>query len=145
MLAKSILCARYLAQVSLGVRYTEAVRQESDLRAVETLERRLLMPSVRRSSEELNSLLADEFVEIGSSGRIWSKDEIVEELLNSPSCEVEIDSVHARHIAENAVLITYRSWRVGEEHRAVALRSSIWRRRGRSWRLMFHQGTKARM
>ena len=117
--------------------------QDAQLAAVETLERRLLTHETRNSREELNALLADEFIEFGSSGRVWSKEEIVQDLLQSPKFEIEIDSVRALHICANAVLITYRSWRVGEEDSAASLRSSIWQRRDNKWRLVFHQGTKA--
>ena len=36
-----------------------------------TLEERLLQPDVRRSAQAVASLLADEFVEFGSSGRVF--------------------------------------------------------------------------
>lgn len=37
------------------------------------LEERLLQTDVRKSPEELDQLLADDFVEIGSSGRLFNK------------------------------------------------------------------------
>ncbi len=117
--------------------------QDAQLAAVETLERRLLTHATRKSREELNALLAEEFVEFASSGRVCSKDEIVRELLESPIFDIEIDSVRVRHVGDNAVLMTYRSWRVGEEDTATSLRTSIWQQRNNEWRLIFHQGTKA--
>ena len=40
------------------------------------LERKLLDPDVRASSQELDRLIADDFVEFGSSGRIWNKRDV---------------------------------------------------------------------
>jgi hypothetical protein len=37
------------------------------------LEERLLQPEIRHSPAELAKLLADEFVEFGSGGRVYSK------------------------------------------------------------------------
>ena len=44
------------------------------------LERKLLDPDVRASSQELDRLIADDFVEFGSSGRIWNKRDVLSAL-----------------------------------------------------------------
>jgi hypothetical protein len=44
------------------------------------LEEHLLQPEVRHSRDELEKLLADEFVEFGSAGRIYNRQSIIEEL-----------------------------------------------------------------
>jgi hypothetical protein len=44
------------------------------------LEEDLLKPEVRRSAERVNCLLADDFIEFGSSGRIFDKRGIIEAL-----------------------------------------------------------------
>ena len=111
---------------------------------VEALERRLLEPAVRSSSKELDELLAEDFLEFGSSGRVWTRSEIVAELLTESGSEIEIDSARSRHISEDVILLTYRSMRVGDTDAAAALRSSIWQRQGGIWKLIFHQGTKVR-
>jgi hypothetical protein len=114
-----------------------------DNAVVETLERRLLNPRIRSSGTELDELVADDFVEFGRSGRVWTKSTIIESLLQAPSVEIEIDSVQCRHICDSVVLLTYRSRRVGEDHSADTLRSSIWQRRDDVWQIIFHQGTQA--
>lgn len=118
--------------------------KEDDLTVVEALERRLLEPGIRSSGQELESLLADNFIEFGTSGRVWTRQEIIADLLLQPTTEVEVDSVASRHIGEDTVLITYRSRRVGEADLKEALRSSIWQRQGGNWKIVFHQGTRAR-
>jgi hypothetical protein len=119
------------------------MNSRQQLVAVEALERRLLEPGVRSSREKIEELLAEDFVEIGSSGRMWTKAEIIAELLAQPSPEIEIDSVDSRHIGEDVVLLTYRSRRPDVTGHNEALRSSLWRRTGDGWQLVFHQGTKA--
>ena len=52
-----------------------------------TLEERLLQPDVRRSAQAVASLLADEFVEFGSSGRVFDKTQIITALRDEPPIE----------------------------------------------------------
>jgi hypothetical protein len=40
----------------------------------------LLKPEIRSSIESLSSLIADDFIEFGSSGRIYNKADVLEEL-----------------------------------------------------------------
>jgi len=51
------------------------------------LELELLSPSVRASDVRIGALLADEFVEFGSSGRIFDKSSIVSSLAQSDTAE----------------------------------------------------------
>ncbi|WP_375472314.1 DUF4440 domain-containing protein [uncultured Nostoc sp.] len=48
------------------------------------LEERLLQPDVRKSAKDIMDLLADEFIEFGSSGRVFNKQQIIESLQNEP-------------------------------------------------------------
>jgi hypothetical protein len=106
--------------------------EEQQIRALEEL---LLTPAVRASRFELESLLSDQFVEFGSSGRVYSKAEMIEALIASPGCTATVSDFRVLALAANVMLATYRS-----EH---ALRSSLWRREGNDWRMIFHQGTPA--
>ena len=102
------------------------------------LEDALLVPEVRKSAAQIAALLADEFVEIGSSGRIYDKDQIIGQL-QQESGEVSLRTVSdfaARELADGLILVTYRII----ESRTV--RSSIWKRTNSEWRMVFHQGTK---
>jgi hypothetical protein len=44
------------------------------------LEERLLEPDFRKSAKDIMDLLADEFIEFGSSGRVFNKQQIIESL-----------------------------------------------------------------
>ncbi len=109
----------------------------------EELELRLLDPAVRRDADALGVLLHEDFVEVGASGDLWSRDETMAMLMSSPDpgpLRVEGLRSHALTndgVANDAVIVIYRT--LGPER--SALRSSLWvRDRGR-WRIRHHQGT----
>ena len=102
------------------------------------LEERLLLPRVRASPDEVAALLADEFIEFGSSGRIYDKQQIIRLLQEERGQAIcTLADFSARRLAANIVLVTYR---VVESQ---TIRSSIWRLEDGRWRMVFHQGTKA--
>jgi hypothetical protein len=102
------------------------------------LELRLLDPQVRRTPEAVAILLADSFVEFGSSGRVFTKSEIVAELAEEESRTVKARGFASQELAPGVVLLTYRASADGVE----TLRSSVWVDAGDGWRMAFHQGTK---
>lgn len=108
------------------------------------LELLLLDPAVRRDRARMTELLADDFVEFGSSGRAWTRSEILD-LLESETQYVPpaVDEFRCSFLAEGVALLTYRTRRAdasaGEER--VTLRSSIWVSVAGQWRIRFHQGT----
>jgi hypothetical protein len=108
-----------------------------------TLEERLLDPQFRRDRPAVASLLAPDFVEFGSSGRIYTRDQILDHLEIESPHRIELTDFAAQVLAPDVILVTWRSIRPdGPPHpRASALRSSIWTRRDGCWQLVFHQGT----
>jgi hypothetical protein len=103
------------------------------------LERSLLDPEVRRSPERLSQLLADDFVELGSSGRVFDRKGIIEELRRERPQPVTATDFEVKGLGPEFVLVTYRSHRAEDER--SFLRSSIWRFSGGRWQMVFHQGT----
>ncbi|QCB98716.1 ribonuclease HI family protein [Arthrobacter sp. PAMC25564] len=104
---------------------------------VESLERELLRPETRADMGRTGVLLHPDFTEIGSSGRIWTRDALMMALQDDPDGPTEFELLGAERLGESTVLLTYRSYaRAG-----TALRSSLWVRDGTQWRLRFHQGT----
>jgi ribonuclease HI len=97
------------------------------------LERQLLEPAHRRDAAFVASVLHPGFVEYGSSGRVWSREETVEALAADPSVGGEADGFEAHPLGDQVVLVTYRT--------TGALRSSIWIREEAGWQIRFHQGT----
>lgn len=110
-----------------------------DIETVLGLERELQLPSVRRDRERVLALLAPEFTEIGASGRVWGRAEVVELLSGETDGAepIEVHDLEGRALASDIVLVTWISARGGRR----AHRSSLWRRYAEGWRLVHHQGT----
>lgn len=90
----------------------------------------------------LAALLDADFVELGASGRRWDRAAMIAELDRPPSGVLALDEFAVEPLGDDVLLVTYRSIEatfpdVCREVRRV----SIWIRRGRQWRLRFHQGT----
>ena len=114
----------------------------------ELLELELLSAQSRSSAHRLDELLDDEFSEIGQSGKLYNKQEIIEALLReqklAPVLSRQVKGLHLRELSEDLILLTYFC-KVHDLTTNMKLRmsrrSSIWRRSGNSWKLLFHQGT----
>jgi hypothetical protein len=104
-------------------------------------ERALLRPEVRSSADLVDQLLDPDFSEIGASGRLWTRAETIEALAEGrdgpPSGPIGDTEMQGRRLADDLVLLTYVSDSSGRRAR----RTSLWRRSGRQWRLVHHQGT----
>ena len=113
---------------------------EEHLRA---LEEQLLQRDVRTSASRLDVLLADEFIEFGSSGRIFDKQDLIESLRAESPTHRSLTEFTARILAPGVVLATYRAVRHGPSNEAPvrSLRSSVWKLTHGQWRMVFHQGT----
>lgn len=101
-------------------------------------ELQLLDVAVRRSPAAAGELLDPAFREFGASGRVWDRASVLAGMAGDDGTPTAVDDVVATRLAEDVVLLTYRSRRASR----IALRSSVWiRRAGGSWRMVFHQGT----
>ena len=111
------------------------------------LEERLLNASARDCDDrELLDLLADDFVEFSSRGQVYDRRQIIDALRSAPppdSTRRSLEDFKAVALSPEVALVTYRALRYeGRERREVrSLRSSVWRRVGTSWKMVFHHGT----
>ena len=101
----------------------------------------LLSPAVRRAPSRLAELLDPDFREIGASGRLWTRAEVMVALSKEPSADgeaaIEASEIAADVVGTDLILITYVTDRAGQRAR----RSSLWRRSTGRWRVLHHQGT----
>jgi len=109
---------------------------------IRQMEERLLLPEVRKSIKELDELLADDFIEIGSSG-VYNKRQIIESLKNEPPTKRSLSDFKAYTLAPGVVLVTYRAVQhvSSDKPPVYSLRSSIWKFLDSRWQMSFHQGT----
>lgn len=116
---------------------------------VRTLEEQLLQPEFRRDRAAVAAVLAEEFVEFGSSGRVYDKQQILDLLQTEAPVRAVLTDFQARLLTPGTALVTYRAIRPHAspapdgkiEIRAASLRSSVWVRRDGRWQMIFHQGT----
>ncbi len=101
-------------------------------------------PVFRKNRDQVSALLAEEFREFGSSGRIWNKATILEFLTSeSPQPAPRIADFTVQCLGPETALATYRA--VPEQSPnapQASLRSSLWIRSKHGWQMLFHQGTK---
>ena len=111
------------------------------------LEEELLNPEVRHSPDQVGALLSDDFVEIGSSGGVFNKQQVIEALEQEgppdPTIRLSLVDFIARRLASDVILVTYRIIQEGGPgtRREPRLRSSIWKLIEGRWQMVFHQGT----
>lgn len=102
----------------------------------------LLTPEVRGSADQLEDLLDPDFTEIGKSGRLWNRGEMIAALVADTDPEqhsIDVSDMSGRRVGAGFVLLTYVTQVEGRRAR----RSSLWRQSTKGWRVLHHQGTPA--
>lgn len=119
-----------------------------ELEEIRLLEQKLRLPEIRQSPASMAELLAEGFVEFGSSGTVYDdRNELIARLAAEKTEEASPSIISRdytfRPISPDAVLVTYRSIRQAGEKglERHTLRSSIWQRIDGRWQMLFHQGT----
>jgi hypothetical protein len=110
-----------------------------DVAEVLQLERELQTAECRRDRARVSALLAEDFLEVGASGKVWDRPSALE-LLGAESGDdavIEVHDLTGRVIGDGFVLACWDSDRGGRRAR----RTSLWRRDLAGWRLVHHQGT----
>jgi ribonuclease HI len=109
----------------------------SDEEQVIALERSLLTDEVRSDRGAMAAALHPDWEEIGQSGRLWTRDELLAEM-GPVGTETSLDVVSAERLSPDSILLLWRS--ITDD--GSVLRSSLWVRTPRGWQQRFHQGTR---
>ena len=93
----------------------------------------------------IEALLDDDFREIGSSGKIFSKSEVLNAIREVQIVDYAFEDLRFLPVDQRCVILTYlatvtRSYQGHVESRR-AYRSSTWVERNGSWRVIFHQAS----
>lgn len=118
------------------------VEQKNDFLALETA---LHKKHIRNSPSAVSELLADEFIEFGSSGRIFNKSTIIDVLKTEVvDQQVSVEDFAVQELAATVVLVKYTAAKPSghQETTIRTLRSSIWQLIDERWQMIFHQGTR---
>ncbi|MHB1895545.1 MAG: nuclear transport factor 2 family protein [Metallibacterium sp.] len=111
---------------------------EATLHAAEVA---LLDAQQRADVNAIAALLANDFEEIGCSGRRYDRAAVLAALGMAKLDAAEIADFSLRLLAADLALVNFRT-RVRRGDTVLhSLRSSVWRREHDAWRIAFHQGT----
>ena len=108
---------------------------------IKDLETKLLSSQTRKSEIFLKEILADEFIEFGSSGNIFKKKQIIETLKNEITPKMILSDFKISKLSEEYFLVTYKVLKREIDKNTNSLRSSIWKFSSNKWEMVFHQGT----
>jgi hypothetical protein len=108
-----------------------------------SLEEKLLNPDIRKSDEELFQLLSDDYLEFGVSGNTYNKKDTIETLKIEPRGQISALDFKVNLLTSEIALVTYTAMKKDSLNvDAVSLRSSLWKRTGKNWQIVFHQASK---
>jgi hypothetical protein len=115
-----------------------------DVQSLIETEKRLLNLESNMNLQELGALFSHNFFEFGSSGKIWSRAEVLKSLSNSKSRPKKAFDFRGHILSENeVVLVTYKTKEPTENGDRIVLPSSFWKLGDSGWQVFFHQGTQA--
>jgi hypothetical protein len=99
-------------------------------------------PEFGDSRASLEAMMADDFWETGASGRRYSREFVLDELMrrsNTPHEDVwEASDFFCRKLAADMYLLTYTLLQHGQR---LTRRASIWQKTSDDWKVVYHQGT----
>jgi hypothetical protein len=98
-------------------------------------------PEFGTTRADFERMTASDFWEIGASGQRYSRAHVLDVLEHRVPAPAEhawiTRDFHCRELGADTYLLTYTL----EQGKRVSRRSTIWRRSGGEWLIVFHQGT----
>ncbi len=96
-----------------------------------------------KTEEDIIAQMCDEFWEVGASGSIYTKQDVIETLIdryNDPNYQdiYEASNFKITQIAPDNFLLTYM---LVQNKIRYTRRSTIWRKVSGQWKILYHQGT----
>jgi hypothetical protein len=123
------------------IRTTEAPLEDilQQMRSREPIFHRSELGTTRADFERMT---APDFWEVGASGRVYSREYVLDELEKRHQQPV-VDDLHAedfrcRQLAPDVYLVTYT---LTQQKTRKTRRSTIWQKTTDGWSILFHQGT----
>ena len=99
-------------------------------------------PEFGTTRADFEKMTADDFWEVGASGRRYSRAEVLDELERrhaAPQPDVwDCSGFHCRKLAGEVFLLTYT---LRQNRERLTRRSTLWQRSGEDWKIIYHQGS----
>jgi len=93
------------------------------------------------SRDDLLGMTADDFWEIGASGNIYDRNFVIETLLerykSAETDDLVCSEFRLRRLAEDLYQLNY----VLQQPGRLTRRTTLWKKTGGKWKILFHQGT----
>jgi len=109
------------------------------------LEGDLLKSEVRKSSQMISDILANDFIEFCSSGNEYhyKNGDTFQEQDNIKELCWQIVDFKTKELSNDCILAMYKLIKHDEpnENKKYSLRSTIWKYIDEKWKMVFHQGT----
>ena len=114
---------------------------EQDMDYLQRLEEDLWREETRFDIPYMEQLLAEDFFEIGRSGRIYTREATLSHPKQPIDAVLPLPDFNVRLLTEDVAQVTYNSAVTYDGILQRGRRSSIWSRTSTGWVLRFHQGT----
>jgi len=101
---------------------------------IKALELLLLDSKVRKSPNRLDDLICDEFIEIGQSGTLYNKADIIRALNEDPYTNAEFSDFDIQTLSAGLILANYIS-----RNQTTIKRHSLWEKQAGKWRILYHE------
>ena len=86
----------------------------------------------------LEELIDDDYKEIGKSGKVFNKEDIIEYLSNlKEDRNITIYNYNCRKISTNTFLVNY----ITKNNNDNSFRTSIWKKENNKFKIIFHQAS----
>ncbi|HVP10942.1 MAG TPA: DUF4440 domain-containing protein [Phycisphaerae bacterium] len=99
-------------------------------------------PEFGTSRADFESMIADDFWEVGASGRCYSRAhvlDVLEKRHSAPHTDVwHTSDFRCRELSPDIYLLTYA---LLQDNRRRTRRATIWQRTAEGWKIVYHQGT----
>lgn len=112
---------------------------------IEQRELELLQTDWRVNPVLIDDWLSADFEEIGSNGKIGTRSDVVNWLLNKDNAiQWSLTDFRIKVLADGLVMTVYIAKKRNAPNNISngSIRTSIWQRQGINWKMVFHQATK---
>jgi hypothetical protein len=113
----------------------------SSLEKLRELEIKVMIAAGERRAADLRDLVADDFLEIGASGRTYTKAEVLAAIETAPLRKFQIEDFKIVNSGDGWAMVSYRAGERSEKTSTASFRSTLWVERAGKWQIVFHQGT----
>jgi len=94
-----------------------------------------------RRAGDLREFVADDFLEIGASGRTYTKAEVLAAIEVAPLRKFALEDFKVVAGGKDWAMVSYRAGERSETSETTSWRSTLWVERAGKWQIVFHQGT----